>query len=316
MILGIDTSYYTTSMALVSDGGKLLREQREMIPVEQGKCGVAQSQAVFSHIHQAPRVLQQVLSRRGAAKITGVCASVRPRPAEDSYMPVFCVGESAGKMLAQALGVPFFATTHQEGHLAAARWSLPAPPPTLFLAVHISGGTSELLHVKEGKGRFEIKILGRSDLAAGQFVDRVGVALGLGFPAGPELERLAESVEQPEVKLQVAVNGLDFSFSGPESAAARLIKWGADAKNVAAAVFDNIAATLSKVIKAAALRTGTRYVLITGGVAANSRLRRYLTQHLSPGLSVCFSHPRYAGDNAVGVALLGLEMLNAEKGAR
>jgi len=286
-----------------------------LIPVEQGKCGVPQSQAIFSHIRQAPQVLQQVLAAAGG-RIMGVCASVKPRPAEDSYMPVFCVGESAGKMLAQALSVPFFATTHQEGHLAAARWSLSAPMPPLFLALHISGGTSELLRVKACSGRFEIEILGRSDLAAGQFVDRVGVALGLDFPAGPNLERLAEGIDQPDVKLQVAVSGLDFSFSGPESAAARLIKWGADAKNLAAAVFDNIAATLSKVIKAAALRTGIRFVLITGGVAANSRLRNLMTHNLSPSLSVCFSHPCYAGDNAVGVALLGLEMLQAEKGSR
>src|SRR5690606_9124897 len=120
-------------------------------------------------------------------RVAAVCASCAPRPQKGSYMPVFEVGLSWGLSLSRAWGVPFWRTTHQEGHIAAGLAT--ASPPLegeSFLAIHLSGGTTELLQVeKKGEG-FDITLLGGTrDLNAGQLVDRVGVAMGLPFPAGP-----------------------------------------------------------------------------------------------------------------------------------
>ena len=311
-ILGIDTSCYTTSVAVVSGQRQLICEERMLIPVPKESCGIAQNQALFHHIKQVPQCLEKLFSRIDKQKITGICASARPRPADGSYMPVFVFSESLGRSLAAAAQIPFFVSTHQEGHLTAALWSQNLDWDD-FLAVHLSGGTTELLLAAKEKDGFSVEVLGGCDLAAGQMVDRVGVALGLSFPAGPQLELLAKTAVKPNFKLPVAAKGLQISFSGPESAAQRLIKKGIDHGALAVALFENIASTLSQVIATAAERTGLNRVLIAGGVAANSLVKNELAIRL-PSLEVRFAEPDFAGDNAVGVALLGLQKYLGEKG--
>ena len=312
MILGIDTSCYTTSVALVSEEKTLLADERLLIPVEHGCCGVKQSEAVFSHVKQLPQCLNQLWKNFNGAGLTGICASVQPRPLAASYMPVFCVGKSLGESLAAVLSLPFYETTHQEGHLMSALWSA-AVELDDFLAIHLSGGTTELLRVKRLKAGFEIQLLGTSDLAAGQMVDRVGVALGLPFPAGPALEKLASEVEKTEIKLPISVRGLDVSFSGPESQAQRLLKAGAAPDELATAVFELIAESLVRLILNAKAETGVKDVLLAGGVAANLRIKATLEYRLDREVKLAFAAPEYSGDNAVGVALLGLAKQRVDK---
>jgi N6-L-threonylcarbamoyladenine synthase len=184
-------------------------------------------------------------------------------------MPCFLAGESQGRVLAAALGVPFFAFSHQEGHLAAAAFSagrmelLGAP----FLAWHLSGGTTELLYAEPaGAGFSARRIGGTEDLSAGQLVDRTGLRLGLDFPAGRELDALAAASDE-ENSFPVKLRGLNFSLSGMENRAAALAgKSGADAARF---VFLTLADVLTRATAAARREYGPLPVLLAGGVASS-----------------------------------------------
>lgn len=309
LYLGIDTSAYTTSVAVVNSDGKLIYENRRLLDVPSGERGLLQSQAVFQHVQNLPGLLKEAFGRIDSARVAAVAASTAPRPVEGSYMPVFTVSRGQGEALAAALNCPFVATTHQEGHIAAAAWSAGVELPQRFLAVHLSGGTSELLLVTVRPGGYHVQLLGGTeDLHAGQFVDRVGVALGLDFPAGPVLEKLAAGSTE-RLGIPSAVDGYKFSFSGPETHAQRLIKQGAKAADVARAVEQCIATTLEKVLRRAVQQEGIKEVLLAGGVAANSYIRGRLKkrlEHRAVGARLVFAQPQYSTDNAVGIALLGL----------
>ena len=187
MFLGIDTSCYTTSLALIDADGKLLKDCRRLLNVKEGSLGLSQSQAFFLHNAALPALFGELYEDGAVDHIEGVSVSVKPRPEEGSYMPVFRAGHNMAQVIAKALKASLYTTTHQEGHIEAALWSLGITKNTEeeFLALHISGGTSELLKTKKIKGGYKIEVLSSSDLACGQYIDRVGVALGLPFPAGP-----------------------------------------------------------------------------------------------------------------------------------
>ena len=314
LFLGIDTSCYTTSLAIVDGEGNLFSEARKLLAPPPGGRGLAQNEAVFQHILNLPGLFTEVAGPGEMHMLRGIAASVRPRPVEGSYMPVFMVAKSFAASLAGILGIPLVLTSHQEGHLAAGLWSAGGPTEDEFLAVHLSGGTTELLHVKvghhldEANRFFEIKLIGGStDLHAGQFVDRIGVSLGLPFPAGPHLELLAQSAST-EVAIPSSVKGFDLSFSGPEAAALRLVEKGVPAPDVARAVENCIANTMEKVIRKAVLETGIKAVLIVGGVSANNHVREKLCQrlhHQAVKARLHFATPRLSSDNSVGVALIG-----------
>ena len=307
MIIGVDTSCYTTSLAVFDPAGRLLCEKRRLLPVEKGLCGLRQSEALFCHVKQLPELTEELAAELGPLAPRAVCVSSRPRPAEGSYMPVFLAGLGLARSLAAFSGAPLYQTSHQEGHIAAALWSAGLDWQEPFLALHLSGGTGEILRVSPRPAGYDIETVGDTDLPPGQFVDRVGVALGLSFPAGPELEKLAEQATDTDFRLSGSVRGTHISFSGPESAAERAIASGVEPASVAAAVLDNIAKSLAKAIAAAREQTGCQKVLLAGGVAANRRIRKKLA---AP--DVCFAAPKYAGDNACGVALLGLAAYQQE----
>lgn len=311
VVLGIDTSNYRTSLCLVREDGGIAAEARQLLRVKEGERGLQQSEAVFQHVLNLPNLSDQLglLERR----IVAVCASSKPRPVEDSYMPVFKVGEGLAKCLSVFLGVPYYVTSHQEGHIAAGEHSAEERPQSdRFLAVHLSGGTSELLQCERAEGGYQIEKIGGSiDLYAGQLIDRVGVALGLPFPAGPHLEALAREAAGT-FRVPAAVEGLSFSLSGPESALLRAIANGtAPAAEIARAAEQCLANTLEKVLRRAVEEGRGKEILLVGGVAANQYIRVRLKQrlqHRAVGAKLYFCDPAYSGDNAYGVALLGWQM--------
>ena len=176
LYLGIDTSAYTTSLALVDERGMLIEEYRKVLEVPQGERGLAQSTALFLHVQNLPQLVEMIKPELWS-EIRGIGVSIAPRPVKGSYMPVFTPGVAIATSLAAALGVPLLKTSHQEGHIAAGIHSSELAQEH-FLAVHISGGTTELLEVRSIEpGKLDIEILGgTTDLHAGQFIDRVGVA--------------------------------------------------------------------------------------------------------------------------------------------
>ncbi len=310
MIIGIDTSNYTTSVAVVSDEQQLLLDRRIILDVAQGERGLQQSAAVFQHLQNMPELLAQALDLY-RPWLTGICFSATPRPREGSYMPVFKVGAGYARTLSAALGIPLLTSTHQEGHLAAGLWSSGFVPTGSFLTIHLSGGTTDLLLVKPLSRGFEIETLGSSsDIHAGQFVDRIGVALGLEFPAGMALERLVKEGNNSEgLVFPGSVDNYMMSFSGPCSAAKRALQSGEPPVRVAYGVFRCIANSLEKVLGKAMQDTGLKDILLVGGVAANSLIRErlvYRLEHRAVGGRLHFAEPTYCRDNAVGVALLGL----------
>lgn len=313
VILGIDTSNYRTSLCLIDVSGNIVGEQKRLITVKEGERGLQQSEAVFQHIQRLPELAEQ-LSMQGF-EVTAVAVTTRPRPVEGSYMPVFKVGESWARGIAAFLQVPLFATSHQEMHISAGEYTANRPlPAERFLAVHLSGGTSELLLCTRTRDGYDIQKLGGTlDLHAGQLIDRVGVALGFSFPAGPYIEELAKLPHDDPIRVPSTVKGFDFHFSGAETQLLKLIREAEVSKSaIARATEQCIAKTLEKVIRTAVGCGHPKDVLIVGGVAANAYIKNRLVErleHPAVGCSLYFADPAYSGDNAFGVARIGLNKL-------
>jgi len=224
---------------------------------------------------------------------------------------VFQVGHTAGSLLAAAMNVPFYETTHQRGHLAAALHGTELEGKKRLLAVHLSGGTTDLLLLE---GDTVTRIGGSADLHAGQLVDRAGVAMGLGFPAGEELEKLAVR-GAGEGRLGCSMEGGDLAchFSGAETKAQQWIREGRiPREDIAREIYDLLARTLARMLRAASEQTGIRQALVTGGVAASALLRQLLEERRvktkgCPG--IVYGKPEMSGDNAVGVALIAAAKL-------
>ncbi|MBQ1252130.1 MAG: hypothetical protein IIY02_04360 [Firmicutes bacterium] len=180
--------------------------------------------------------------------------------------------------------------------------------PDRFLLCHFSGGTSDILFAeKESVGHYslDLKAFG-NDLHAGQFVDRIGVLMGLQFPCGTELEKLAMGHNGDIPNVKIWVKDGEFSFSGQETAIRRMCESGVAHETVARTVEHTIARTMKKVFEQVFDATGVRTVLLAGGVMCNGYIKNYLREHLK-NADLYFADPRYASDNAVGVAALTLQ---------
>lgn len=298
--LGIDTSNYTTSAAVFADG-EAVANRRMLLPVKPGEKGLRQSDAVFHHVRQLPQVLCPLLEEYSPVDAVGV--SVSPRSTEGSYMPCFLVGKGFGESLGAAWGVPVAHFSHQQGHLAAALYSagqlqlLERP----FLAFHVSGGTTEALLVRPDEtGMPEATLVAQSlDLKAGQAVDRVGVMLGMQFPCGPELEKLALEWTE-KITVRPAMKGADCSLSGIENKCAAMLRQGREPAEVARVCLESIGAALDKMCEILLQEHGSLPVLFAGGVCSNSILRN----RLSAKYGAWFAAPEFSSDNGTGVAIL------------
>lgn len=293
-----DTSAYTTSFAMVS-GGKVVLDKRLMLPVAQGSRGLRQSEAVFAHIKNMSALF---LRPEKGYTVEMVAYSEKPCPAEQSYMPVFCVGMSHAMAYANALGISPVALTHQHGHLYAAFFGNDIPNGE-YGAMHVSGGTLDLLKVIVEDGIImHIEPFGGSlDITCGQLIDRVGVATGLPFPSGSHMEKLYRPGAK---KLAVRVDGLHTNLSGAETQALRRIEAGEDAAEVCSAVFDCVAETLSRLISNAADAAGSSGMILSGGVIAGAVIRKRLTEAADKrGIGLVLTQREYCGDNACGLAL-------------
>jgi len=324
LYVGIDTSNYRTSLCVIDGSGGIEFDGREAVAVAHGERGLAQSAALFAHLRALPELLQRARAAIGAVHLArnlrAVCVSDRPRPAQDSYMPVFRAGVLCAQALAAGADTPLFTTTHQHGHIYAGLRTadLELQSGDAALCVHLSGGTTEVVRVAARAHDLEIEPLAHDrDLHAGQLIDRVGVALGFGFPAGPDVEKLAVAYDGPVPVIPSAVRAGCPSFSGPETAALRLLGSGVAPAAVAAAVLRCVAASVEKMIRyaqAVAVNGQTCPVLLVGGVASNawiaSRLRHRFgdTADVNPAVPrrIYVCQPRYSVDNAYGVALAGL----------
>ena len=313
VILGVDTSCYTTSLAALDPDGILVADFRIPLVVKPGGRGLSQSEMVFQHVRNLPLLMTQLRQSIGnEARISAVGTTVRPRSVEGSYMPVFLAGRGLALCLGEALSCSVFKLSHQENHVLAGLWSAGGISDPEFLAAHVSGGTTEILRATSTEEAIELELLGGSvDLHAGQFIDRVGVALGLPFPAGSHLERLAASYAADPPMTPISVEGTRISFSGPETHVMRWLGKQPEAAAVASSVQYCIAGSLIRALRCAAEQTGLNKVLLVGGVAANSFIRSRIADTLLKqcDISVVWPESRFSGDNAVGAACWALSRL-------
>lgn len=314
LILGIDTSNYTTSLALADIDGTPVADARRLLDVKPGERGLRQSDALYKHMENMPELAEEILLAHRAS-IKAVCASDRPRPAEGSYMPVFKAGVRFGQIISQSLNVPFYTTSHQEGHLMAAKHGTELENENEFLFWHLSGGTTELLYVD---GKKIAQIGGTKDLSYGQLIDRIGVKLGYKFPAGAQIDRAA-TLQQEQITSQnnirdeikpIHINELFMNLSGLETTLMRKIDRASDEEytelqaEIPRVLMEKLTEALAKITDMAVSKYEVKKILLCGGVASST----YLRQHFSHNDSTLFGKPEYSSDNAIGTALLGVQI--------
>jgi N6-L-threonylcarbamoyladenine synthase len=321
-VLGLETSCDETAAAVVrlSAGGRA--EVRSSVVASQVAQhapfgGVVPEVAARAHVELIEPVTRQALAEAGVAlaDIDGVAATAGP-----GLIGAVMVGLSFGKGLALAAGKPLVAVNHLEGHAVSARLEAELPYP--FLLLLVSGGHCQLL---EMAGVGALKRLGSTmDDAAGEAFDKIAKALGLPYPGGPALERLAEGGDWERFALPRALvgrRGCDFSFSGLKTAAARIaetLETEAERRDLAAAVQAAIARQLADrsehamQLYAAQHSPQHRRFVAAGGVAANAAVRRRLEGAAAAnGFSFAAPPLKYCTDNAAMIALAGAERLAA-----
>jgi len=322
LVLGLESSCDETAAAVVRLGANGRAEVVSSVVASQIAAhapygGVVPEVAARAHVELIEPVARQALAEAGVGlgEIDGIAATAGP-----GLVGAVMVGLSFGKGLALAGGKPLIAVNHLEGHAVSARLEADLPYP--FLLLLVSGGHCQLLDVA-GIGACQ-RLGSTIDDAAGEAFDKIAKSLGLPYPGGPALERLAEGGNPDNFPLPRALlgrAGCDFSFSGLKTAAARLaeaVETEAERRDLAAAVQGAIARQLAErseramVIYAAQHGAQQKRFVVAGGVAANRAVRTRL-QAVAAANGFSFTAPplKYCTDNAAMIALAGAERLAA-----
>ncbi len=307
--LGVDTSAYTTSLALIDQDYKIIYDLRKVLEVKSGSLGLRQQEAIFQHMQNLAALLEEI-DKELLDKIQAVGVSTRPRNIEGSYMPVFLQGYNFSRTISHTLDIALKEFSHQEGHLGAEYKYLEKLYTSDIVSFHLSGGTTEFLLVEEGLK--SIEIIGSSlDISFGKLIDRLGVYVGLEFPAGKDLDMLAESGEILEVDLAINIKDDYFiNISGYENYFKKMIDSKQYKKeDIMRTLFNFIAKILNKLIKKIARDYKIKTFLITGGVSSNSHIRKDLYRLLDTyngDIDLYFQSRKLSSDNAVGIANLSL----------
>jgi len=305
-ILGIETSCDETAASVVRDGREVLSDViSSQVELHAKFGGVVPEIASRKHVELINPIIQEAMDRACVAfdELDAVAVTNRP-----GLLGALLIGVSAAKSLSAALDIPLIGIHHLEGHIYAnflTRPSLQFP----FLCLIVSGGHSDLVLAKD---HGEYQMLGRTrDDAAGEAFDKSARVLGLGYPGGPIIDRLArdgnpEAVHFPRAKLD---DTLDFSFSGLKTAVIRFYREkGREfriedlAASFQAAVVDMLVNTTMKAIE----RTGVQRLALAGGVAANSALQAKMRDECEArGIELSYPPPRLCTDNAAMIACAG-----------
>jgi N6-L-threonylcarbamoyladenine synthase len=314
-VLGIETSCDETAAAVVEGGRHILSNVvAAQVAVHQAYAGVVPELASRAHLENIQHVVQEALkgfNGRGAVPfpktlpVDAVAVTVGP-----GLVGSLLIGKAVAEMMAWVYGKPLVGVNHLEGHVLSV---LPAHPDLEppFLALVASGGHTELVHVKD-YGSFAV--LGRTrDDAAGEAFDKVAKLLGLGYPGGPEVDRLAAKGRADAVAFPRAMLGdsWDFSFSGLKTAVVYHVRDNPGVKSSRKRMADVCASFQAAVVDvlvgktlAAAEKLGMKRVVVTGGVAANSALRAAFAAR-GKKVKVHVASPLLCTDNAVMIAVAG-----------
>ena len=313
-VLGIESSCDETGIAIYDDQQGILSHQLySQVKLHADYGGVVPELASRDHVRKTLPLIQAALAESGctAADIDGIAYTAGP-----GLVGALLVGATIGRSLALAWNKPAVAVHHMEGHLLAPMLEGHAPEFP-FLALLVSGGHTLLVRV-DGIGRYQI--LGESiDDAAGEAFDKTAKLLGLDYPGGALLSKMAESGTPGRFVFPRPMTdrpGLDFSFSGLKTFAANTIRTqGTDAQTKAdiahafqCAVVDTLAIKCKRALK----ETGLKRLVMAGGVSANRQLRAQLAQMMTElGGEVFYPRPEYCTDNGAMIAYAGLQRLKA-----
>lgn len=321
-VLGIETSCDETGVAVYdSNRGLLAHALFSQVALHEAYGGVVPELASRDHIRKLLPLVNGVLDEAGiaAADLDGVAFTAGP-----GLIGALLVGAMAGRAMAWAWGVPAIGVHHMEGHLLAPMLE-DNPPAFPFVALLVSGGHTQLVEVT-GIGQY--RLLGESvDDAAGEAFDKTAKLLGLGYPGGPALARLAKSGQAGRFVFPRPMTqkpGLDFSFSGLKTHALTMIR-EAEATgsldqqtraDIACAFEEAVVDTLVIKCRRALEETGMSCLVIAGGVSANQRLREQLDAlSRSLGINVCLPRPVFCTDNGAMIAFAGCQRLLAGEAA-
>ncbi len=303
VFLGIDTSNYTTSVAIMSSEGDILANVKYPLKVKEGEHGLRQSDAVFAHTKNLPYAFDDVKEILSANKLLAVGVSEKPRRVDGSYMPCFLAGVSAASAVSRASGVPLYKFSHQCGHLMAALYSSVRFDllENSFAAFHVSGGTTELLKVHPENNGFSAEHIGGTrDLNAGQVIDRIGVMMGLPFPAGRSMELSALNNNKKIPSKKISIDDLWVNLSGLENMASKLFCDTNDEPLTSAFVLEYVGNALCALCESYERNYGKAQFVFSGGVMSNSIIKAKIKQRFDAS----FAEPELSCDNAVGIAYL------------
>lgn len=308
LVLGIDTSCDDTGVGIVVGGKVVANRIASQTLLHQRFGGVVPELASREHTQMIDGLLQLALEEAGI-QLTDLHLIAATRG--PGLIGALLVGYTYAKGLAFALGKPFAPVHHLEGHIYAALAEHPDVRPP-FLALIASGGHTHLFEVS-GWGSYGL-IAATMDDAAGEAFDKVARLLGLAYPGGPEIERLAKQGDPYGVPLGVPLKDskeLAFSFSGLKTAVARAIEKGYKSEDVAA-TFQRVAVEhIASVVTRAAQQRAHSTLLVTGGVAQNTALRGRLEL---AGLQLLFPPKGMATDNGAMIALAASRTYSCEPG--
>lgn len=296
MFIAFDTSNYTTSVATYCND--TITQQKQLLSVKQGEKGLRQSDAVFQHTVNMPKLMDKL----DFDCLDAVGVSTRPRNVEGSYMPCFLVGENVATAVAKTHNIPLYKTSHQVGHILAALYScdMLSLIEREFIAFHLSGGTTEVLLVTPDEDNVinATLVAQSSDLKAGQAIDRVGVMLGMQFPCGRELDELSK-LSSKQYNIKPSIKGTDCSLSGVENKAKQMLDNSERAEDIANFVLSYICKSVEAMLCAVVEKYGDLPVVFSGGVSSNSMLR----ESIKSKYNAYFAKSEFSCDNAAGVAI-------------
>lgn len=319
LVLGIESSCDETGVALYdSDKGLLADALFSQIAVHAEYGGVVPELASRDHVRKLVPLIREVHDKAGLTlkDVDAIAYTAGP-----GLIGALMVGASTGRALAMSLGIPAIGVHHMEGHLLAPM--LEAEPPRFpFVALLVSGGHTQLVQV-DGIGQYQL--LGESlDDAAGEAFDKAAKMLGLDYPGGPEVARLAAQGDHTRYRFPRPMTdrpGLDFSFSGLKTFTLNTANAERDANgdidpatraDIAAAFEDAVVDTLAIKCKRALQQTGYKELVIAGGVSANRRLREKLEAMVKKQRAKLFyARPQFCTDNGAMIAYAGCQRLLA-----
>ena len=301
LIMGIESSCDETACAIVKGGREVIANVvASQIKIHEEYGGVIPEIAAREHLEAINVVIDEALKQAGVKgeDITAFSATVGP-----GLVGCLLVGMNAAKTMALVYDKPFIGVNHLNAHLAANFIDTELKPP--FIALLVSGGHTQIIKVSSYS---DMEIIGETiDDAVGEAYDKVARLIGLPYPGGPKLDKLAQEGNPHAFKLPEAkVGGYDFSFSGLKTAVLRLVKSfdskEMPVKDICASFQECVSATLLKKVKNALAETGYKQVVLAGGVAANSEIRKKIFALKNEGYEVFAPVMKYCTDNASMVA--------------